>query len=442
MDLDSTPSGDPYRPGGVVSRISALAQAVGDAWRPFGYEENALPECAASALRDSGILDRVNSSEVVNWLMRADSLPPQDKYEFGQPDIIVHNEARFYIQVLYWIDGTTTIHQHAFSGAFGVLLGSSLHTTYAFDPAEPASAPIVPGQLNFLGSELLKRGDVRPIVAGQLIHSLFHLERPSISLVIRTPGNSVRRQYDYHPSLAVDPFHAPRLPLIQLRMLESLQRTNSPEFWTAAEACIQTSSRWVLYKALAIAFRTRDQEANWQHFLTGATKKHGSIVAHVVRCIEGQARTNRVYALREQVHDATHRYLIALLLNLPHREAVYQKITERFPGSDPEALALRWLGEIFSVSRAGLKLTPMTVHLLRVALHAPDFESVRRELGSYIRSDREEQDEETLRSTWTKLLNVDLFQPLFSREPAAGDRPSSVNLDVVRERAAQFTAAH
>src|SRR5262249_50275153 len=56
---------------------------------------------------------------------------------------------------------------------------------------------------------MLGKGDIKKIHSGsRFIHSLFHLERPSATIVIRSlaaPGTGV--QYDYlKPYLAIDPF--------------------------------------------------------------------------------------------------------------------------------------------------------------------------------------------------------------------------------------------
>ncbi|MFN2514442.1 MAG: hypothetical protein ABR568_23900, partial [Pyrinomonadaceae bacterium] len=57
----------------------------------------------------------------------AASLPHQYDVEgrFGNPPITLFAGPRFHIDVYYWLDGTTSIHQHSFTGAFQVLLGSS-----------------------------------------------------------------------------------------------------------------------------------------------------------------------------------------------------------------------------------------------------------------------------------------------------------------------------
>jgi hypothetical protein len=48
----------------------------------------------------------------------------------------VYAGRRFYVEVVFWAEGTTAIHQHSFSGAFQVLVGSSIHTLYGFERGE------------------------------------------------------------------------------------------------------------------------------------------------------------------------------------------------------------------------------------------------------------------------------------------------------------------
>jgi len=70
----------------------------------------------------------------IRWVHNSVSLPEQQDIEgrFGNPPITMFSGARFYIDVYYWLDGTTAIHQHSFTGAFQVLLGSSIHSRYSF----------------------------------------------------------------------------------------------------------------------------------------------------------------------------------------------------------------------------------------------------------------------------------------------------------------------
>ena len=88
------------------------------------------------------------------------------------------------------MDATASIHQHAFSGAFRVVTGSSLHSEYEFVEQARVSQLLLLGEVRTQRLEALTRGDVRRITSGRagLVHSLFHLDQPSVTLVIRTYG--------------------------------------------------------------------------------------------------------------------------------------------------------------------------------------------------------------------------------------------------------------
>lgn len=101
--------------------------------------------------------------------------------------------------------------------AFKVPIASALKNT--------ASDRLSMGRTNFLNSELLRRGDVRTIHSGgRLIHALFHLDRPSVSLVVRTFNlDKGQPQYYYsRPYLALHDQNLSGTITIQIRMLKAL----------------------------------------------------------------------------------------------------------------------------------------------------------------------------------------------------------------------------
>jgi len=166
--------------------IQELGDSVARAWLAADYADEAFPEIASHALRESELL-RGSESQLSEWFLTDTCLPDQQFREFGQPALTLYRGHKFYIELLYWLDSTTAIHQHSFAGAFGVFKGSSLHTQYDFHCDRVLSSELIVGDLIFRSSNLLTQGDVREIHPGkEFIHSLFHLERPSITLVVRT----------------------------------------------------------------------------------------------------------------------------------------------------------------------------------------------------------------------------------------------------------------
>src|SRR4029077_7499028 len=113
----------------------------------------------------------------------AETVPYQAKLDeaFGQPPVTLFWNGRFQIDVLFWHTATTAIHQHAFCGAFAVLGGSSVHCRYEFTPRRKLNSRFLIGRAALREVELLEVGAMRRIARGAgLIHSLFHLETPSV----------------------------------------------------------------------------------------------------------------------------------------------------------------------------------------------------------------------------------------------------------------------
>src|SRR5260370_26966203 len=88
--------------------------------------------------------------------------------------------------------------------------GSSLQSLWEFEPTEQVAMRLAFGRVSLKKAELLRKGDSRPIIAGKrLIHSSFHLDRSSLTVVVRTLGEADKQpQYSYlPPTIAYDPFH-------------------------------------------------------------------------------------------------------------------------------------------------------------------------------------------------------------------------------------------
>ncbi|MBP7624384.1 MAG: hypothetical protein KA763_10480, partial [Xanthomonadales bacterium] len=222
----------------VPHRVEAFFRRLGDDIAAMlGESREAvyanLEAVALAKLAEHDPSAHLGHADLVDYVLGADALCKQADLDarFAEPPLSLYNGGHFDISALIWLDGTTSIHQHAFCGAFHVLAGSSIHSRYRFAPwsaPEPMQRAIA-GELELVDIEVLRPGDTRVIRRGDtLIHSLFHMIRPSVTIVVRTitdtPGAEV--QYDYRwPGLAHDPFHkhAPTLRKLQyLRMLRVL----------------------------------------------------------------------------------------------------------------------------------------------------------------------------------------------------------------------------
>ena len=158
-------------------------------WKRSGYDERELPRIACDLMGSERILERIDVQNVLRTAAqggRLDALQMQSR--FGDLSYVVFRNTRFYIEVLVWTAGTTSIHDHAFSGAFGLVCGDSICVTYDFDVHARIHSRFKIGKLAVRECQHLKPNDVRPILeAPRLIHSVYHIANPTVTLVVRTP---------------------------------------------------------------------------------------------------------------------------------------------------------------------------------------------------------------------------------------------------------------
>lgn len=342
----------------LVARLGALADRIGERWRRVHRDENALPEIACEAL-DELPPPELDLSRFAAWALTSPRLPtqPSGGQTFGEPPVTVLIGDGFKIDILFWLDGTTTIHQHSFAGAFRVLAGSSVHGTYAFDPVRRVNSRLHLGRLSLTTTELLRPGDTRAIRPGSgLIHSLFHLDRPSVTLVVRTPGEEdVRPQFDYHrPGIALDADRAHPIFRKKVQVLHLLQRLGHPQ----------------LHDHLRLFLRRADLEATVRVLLdprmvglpvgeyVADEGRHEEARDWLVPAHDEAARIDRLISWRRLLDEPEHRFFLALLMNLGSRDDVLTFVRGRFAG-DPIEHVLRWIGEIAAIQAVCAGIAPL-----------------------------------------------------------------------------------
>ena len=115
------------------SFFQKLGNAVLMRWKQENFSLEKFPGIAMDELRNNPPASHVDLEKFLRAFLLDDSQPSQTESGFGEPEIIVYENPRFYIQLLFWMDGTTAIHQHEFSGAFHVMSGSSIHAQFEFE---------------------------------------------------------------------------------------------------------------------------------------------------------------------------------------------------------------------------------------------------------------------------------------------------------------------
>lgn len=337
------------RPRGT-GYFASLGEAIEARWRARAYDARALPPIAAEELARRPPHEHVSPWELAQLGRAPARMLEQGSAGFGQPPLAVWGSGRLYIEVLYWLQATTAIHQHTFSGAFAVLEGSSLHTQYAFRATRKVSDYLHLGRLTWRSSDMLTRGAVHPIHSGpRFIHALFHLDHPSVSVVVRNyhdEGAPPQLGY-FPPGLGVE--HSDVEPRLQ-RALELLRMLLDVDRWRDAEqlgtGIATTGDPVAAYLALAALAEWPRAAALAERVRARARKAHGPLVDDLAVAIDQDALNRRVVQARSQVTDPELRFLLAALLVAPTPEALRRVVTARMPGRPFHATAARWVAAL------------------------------------------------------------------------------------------------
>jgi hypothetical protein len=351
-----------------------LGARVEEAWRRVDYDEARFPSVATEALAEVSPAASVGHAAVLDWLFAAPALPHQDDLDakFGHPPITVFAGPRFYVQVLMWIEGSTSIHRHGFSGAFQLLDGTSLHARYRFDARRRISARMHLGDLRLERAELLAPGAVVPITH-DLIHALFHLEVPSATVVVRTcSDDDAAPQYDYRPPcLAINPFDRDPVLIRKIQGLAFARRADPARFVERAAALAERSDLETCFEVLVEARRgpTPGGAAGLAPLLDAARRRHGPVIDELSAVVQEGLRDRKLRRLRAAQKEPDLRFFLALLQNLPDRGAIFEMVGQRYPGAPPRARVEAWVRALSGVDAIGVDLDDeLTRHLFGALL--------------------------------------------------------------------------
>ena len=319
-----------------------------------------MPELATAALTRARLHESLSVSEVLSWFLSAEPLPEQRNrgVHFGQPPLTVYSSERFFIEVLCWLEGSTAIHQHGFSGAFQVLAGSSIHCEYDFADAERVHARMGLGYLRLRRAELLRPGKVRAIPAGpSFIHATFHADRPTVSVVIRTVEDRDRHpQLTYSPPhLAVDPFFEDAVLERRILALDFLVQTEPAAYFAAVDSLAADADPELAYRLLSSGFKHARPSSWFATLATGLGERLGTCVEKLLAVLREAERRERLGVLRKPLNALEPRFVLAAVQNVPTREALLAILQARFPDRPPGALLGGCAEWLLPGSRAALE---------------------------------------------------------------------------------------
>jgi hypothetical protein len=361
-----------------IPLVDALGEQIEREWAARSYDPGSFPDICVSRLAAARLQDAVDPEEIIRWALGG-VLPQQadPQATFGQPPVTLFRRRRFYVAALFWVDATTSIHDHNFAGAFQVLAGSSIETTFRFEVSRQIGEHLRCGELQVRRAALLVKGDVRPITAGpSYIHSLFHLPRPAVSLVVRSfrdvsPG--IQLAY-LPPGLAHDPFLVDETLDRMIQLVKLLRRTSDPGFEEQVGALIERAD---LHTAFAVLKSCRSMpDRGCLARLVGRVRDQ-EVAKLISDWLADDERITFLKSRREMVHDPDLRFILAVLLNLHRRGDALDLVRSYDPAIDaPRKVAslLRRLSEV--TIRLQLAGGPWEPNLLGLPAFTPRLEEV------------------------------------------------------------------
>lgn len=313
--------------------LERLKERLERDYRRADYDEARFPAIATRALEELPPADDFDFDQLTAWMTDPTATMSQDDVVNAFSDVraTLARGTGFNIQLLIWVVGSTDLHAHSFSGAFTVLRGSSIHTIYKMETIQRISAGASRIRCTVQSLERLRPGDVRSIASGAgYVHSTFHLEEPTLSLVVRTdhePWTS--------PPLVVLPPHyavAPewlrrdgRVPML-IKAFRAMHKLGVPEL---KELFIRRIAELDFPRACALLRACLGLFGSSDVAEIGAemSKVHGPIADGWPDVIRRSERIDRVWRLREHVDEPEARKILAALMlaeDRRHAEAILE----------------------------------------------------------------------------------------------------------------------
>lgn len=316
-------------------------------WAAAGRDPGGFPEIAAQALSDRPPGQSTDFEALTADLLLHRRPPPTDRALLGFSDlpITLYAAEGFFIQALVWLAGSTSIHDHSFSGAFTLLHGQSLQSVWEFEAAGPPAGEVQAGRLTCDPPALLRRDDVQEIRSGPgFIHSVYHLSRPTVSIVVRTTrdaGVDVQRGY-FPPGLCLAAAHPPPPPAPRLELVRTLGRLPGPWLDALSEAPeLLAQDPADLFRVLDQLVLTRGELGLADEILDAATEPLGDLLEPVRAALQDSLRSGMLVGLRADAPDEDELALLAALLHGQDRASVLAVLARLRPSDDPVALLVR-----------------------------------------------------------------------------------------------------
>lgn len=349
--------------GSPKDYVAELGNNVEREWRRFDYQHAILADVARDVLARERAHERITGQSIIDLVMSEAHIPFQQSFEstFGEPPVTLFWHPHFYIEALFWDAATPSIHNHAFSGAFAVIQGSSLQTTYTFEPDVRSIPELQFGVLRARGCELLTVGDIEIVRPRDgLIHSVCHLDSPSVTLVVRSHSEVNREaRYEYiPPTVAWDPTFVDQRRTRRLQLLKLMARTSPSAYVVNASQLIATSDLVTAFLVLRQAVCEVGLGNDGLTVLSEATKRRWPDRSeHMVLALQQLHRQQLATRLRRVVRTPESRLFLGLLTAHHEWFSLRAAVTEVFKTPNPANIVAE---QLLAFAQAGALQLPIS----------------------------------------------------------------------------------
>ena len=228
----------------------------------------------------------------------------------------------------------------------------SIETRYRFEPERAFDGHFVMGKLQVVETSLNAPGAVTPIRAGAggLVHALFHLERPSVSIVVRTFRDAhAGPQFNFaRAGIGYDPFFVEAYRDRALQLVTMLRRTEHPAFERLVGDLIARSDLHMAYRVLGACAELSD--AGLFARLLDRVSDRPAAAAVFEAAFREARRVGFLYSRRALVKDPELRFFLGVLLNATRREDALALVHARAPEAEPAAKTAAWVRRLSTVN--------------------------------------------------------------------------------------------
>lgn len=331
-----------------LKELKKLGDQVEVEYKSCDFDDALLPEIAASALKDFDFEYQWEPSSLADYPIK--NTPYTLRLQFSDFPITVYRGNGFFIEILNWLNSTTTIHQHSFTGAFKVLLGSSIHSNYDFATKDTINTKLLIGELNTNKVEYLSKGSIRKITPGNsFIHSLYHLEQPSATLVIRSNGDKQHgEQYDYYPpGIALSPtLKKDSTTIFYQNLISSTIAINSKELSSLLSKKISKLSPEIIFQLFLSNRYLLNQHETFDSFYNALDTQKPGLSSLLIQSLTSAKRSYFLRDFRDICTDEDLRFFIAALMNLEKKDELLSLVKQKYLNANPAEVCAGWLNQL------------------------------------------------------------------------------------------------